>query len=215
MDALFRSCARYPLLTREEELSLTRRYAATHEPSLEARLVGANLRLVVRLARRWRAPFGELSDLVQEGQLGLLHAVRRFDPERGIRLASYAAWWIRAYQIRWLKRSLTERTREGGEPLGETPGGEIAPDELCAQHEVHAGAIAFAPGLPAREREILQDRWLTEDPCSLGDLADRYRISRERVRQVEQRMFDRLRRGLLTASSRTRCATPRRMHCSS
>jgi RNA polymerase sigma-32 factor len=108
-----------PLLSRSEEHELACRYARTRDPRLERKLVEANLRLVVKLAHGYRVNPHDEPDLVQEGNLGLLQAVRRFDPHRGIKLSTYAAWWIRAYQLRFLvanhrlvKTGTTEQQRK-------------------------------------------------------------------------------------------------------
>lgn len=93
---------RHPLLSREEEGALARQLRERGDPKARARLVASNLRLVVKLAREHhRAPL-LLMDLIQEGNLGLLMAVERFEPERGVRLCTYAAWWIRAYLLRFI-----------------------------------------------------------------------------------------------------------------
>jgi RNA polymerase sigma-32 factor len=84
-------------LSRDEEHRCATEYAKTREPSLAERLVVANMRLVVLIARDYRHANCDFSDLVQEGNRGLLRAVELYDPERGVRLSSYAAWWIRAY----------------------------------------------------------------------------------------------------------------------
>jgi RNA polymerase sigma-32 factor len=94
--------ARLELLTQEEERALAREYVRTHDPKIEDRLVRSQLRLASHLARRYHLRDDECEDLSQQGALGVVEAVRRFDPERGIRLSSYAAWWIRAYQLRYL-----------------------------------------------------------------------------------------------------------------
>jgi RNA polymerase sigma-32 factor len=93
---------RYPPLDREEERELARRYRDTGDREALFRLVTANLRLVVRVAFSFRRAARNLLDLVQEGNLGLLHAIERFDPELGVRLPTYAAWWVRAYMVRFL-----------------------------------------------------------------------------------------------------------------
>jgi RNA polymerase sigma-32 factor len=89
-------------LSAEDEQRLMDEYQQTHSPKLEARLVASQTGLVWKLARSHRLRGPDLEDLVQEGLLGLLVAVRRFDPGRGVRLSTYAAWWIRAYQWRYL-----------------------------------------------------------------------------------------------------------------
>jgi len=104
-DALQRymaEVARHPLLSREEEHDLAVRFQQTHDPELAYRLVTANLRLVVKIAHEYRRAAFSLLDLVQEGNVGLMHAVQKYDPFRGVKLSSYAAWWIRAYILRYL-----------------------------------------------------------------------------------------------------------------
>jgi len=104
-DALQRymaEVARHPLLTREEELRLATEFQKTQDPRIAYRLVTANLRLVVKIAHEYRRAAFNLLDLVQEGNVGLMHAVRKYDPGRGVKLSSYAAWWIRAYILRYL-----------------------------------------------------------------------------------------------------------------
>lgn len=92
----------HSVLTRSEEQEIAREYAATADEALERRLVNANLRLVVKLALEYQSGRNALLDLIQEGNVGLIHAVRKFDPDKGIRLASYAQWWIRAYILKYL-----------------------------------------------------------------------------------------------------------------
>jgi RNA polymerase sigma-32 factor len=96
--------SRHPLLTREEENELAWRYFKDPEHNVEAayRLVTANLRLVVKIAHQYRRAAFSLLDLVQEGNIGLMQAVKKFDPGRGIKLSTYAAWWIRAYILRFI-----------------------------------------------------------------------------------------------------------------
>jgi RNA polymerase sigma-32 factor len=94
--------SRYPLLSRDDELRLSREYVRTQDPALAYRLVTANLRLVVKIAWEYRRAAFNILDLIQEGNVGLMQAVRKFDPDRGVKLSSYAAWWIRAYLIRYL-----------------------------------------------------------------------------------------------------------------
>src|SRR5262249_6851245 len=93
---------RYPLLTPEEEHRLAVAYKEYGDIKSAYRLVTANLRLVVMIARRYENAFRNLFDLIQEGNIGLMEAVKKFDPYRGIRFPSYAVWWIRAYIIRYL-----------------------------------------------------------------------------------------------------------------
>src|SRR6266446_1499485 len=93
---------RYPLLTREEEHDLAVRFQREGDVAAAYRLVTGNLRLVVMIAREYQRSFRALLDLIQEGNIGLMEAVKKFDPYRGIRFPSYAVWWIRAYIIRYL-----------------------------------------------------------------------------------------------------------------
>jgi RNA polymerase sigma-32 factor len=92
----------YPVLSREEESVLASRYATSGDPSAAMRLVNCNLRLVVKIALEYQSSQLPLADLIQEGNLGLLQAVKKFDPNRNIRLSSYAQWWIRAYILKFL-----------------------------------------------------------------------------------------------------------------
>ena len=93
---------RFPLLSREEEIEIAKRYTKHHDPADAYRLVTANLRLVVKIASEFSHASRNLLDLIQEGNVGLMEAVRNFDPYRGIRFPSYAVWWVRAYIYRFL-----------------------------------------------------------------------------------------------------------------
>lgn len=93
---------RFPLLTREEETAIAKRYARDHDPADAYRLVTANLRLVVKIAFEFARASKNVLDLIQEGNVGLMEAVKNFDPYRGIRFPSYAVWWVRAYIYRYL-----------------------------------------------------------------------------------------------------------------
>src|SRR5438067_10227021 len=104
-DALQRymaEVARHSLLSREEEHDLAVKFQRTHDPEIAYRLVTANLRLVVKIAHEYRRAAFNLLDLIQEGNVGLMHAVQKYDPLRGVKLSTYAAWWIRAYILRYL-----------------------------------------------------------------------------------------------------------------
>ncbi|HKC59938.1 MAG TPA: RNA polymerase factor sigma-32 [Myxococcales bacterium] len=94
--------SRHPLLSREEEHALAVRFRETEDPRIAYRLVTANLRLVVKIANEYRRAAFNLLDLIQEGNIGLMQAVQKYDPFRGVKLSSYAAWWIRAYILRYL-----------------------------------------------------------------------------------------------------------------
>lgn len=94
--------SRYPLLNPEEELRLATKYRESQDVKAAYTLVVANLRLVVKIAYEFRRNVANLLDLIQEGNIGLMRAVEKFDPYRGVKLSSYAAWWIRAYIIRYV-----------------------------------------------------------------------------------------------------------------
>ncbi|HEY0838763.1 MAG TPA: RNA polymerase factor sigma-32 [Vulgatibacter sp.] len=93
---------RHPLLTREEEHALAVRYVEAGDVDAAYRLVTSNLRLVVKIAYEYRRAAFNILDLIQEGNVGLMHAVRKYDPFKGVKLSSYAAWWIRAYILRFI-----------------------------------------------------------------------------------------------------------------
>lgn len=252
---------RYPPLAREDERELARRYRATGEREALFRLVTANLRLVVRVAYSFRRAARNLLDLVQEGNLGLLHAIERFDPELGVRLPTYATWWIRAYMVRFLldnvrlvrvgttnaRRSLLrnlrrekQRLEEAGyevgpkllaehfgvsetdvtdvqralasrdvsldEPAGEgaaSSRGDFLPDESSPgaeetlarkelQQRAEAAIAEFREGLAERDRMLLDQRILAEEPRTLQEIGDLFGTSREAVRQAESRLLKRL-----------------------
>lgn len=105
VDALqlyMREVQRHPLLTPEQEKELAEEYVRTGNVDIAAKLVTANLRLVVKLAYEYRRAYRNIMDLIQEGNIGLMQAVKRYDPYRAVKLSSYAAWWIRAYMLRYI-----------------------------------------------------------------------------------------------------------------
>jgi RNA polymerase sigma-32 factor len=252
--------SRYPLLSREDELDLSRRYRDTQDPALAYRLVTANLRLVVKIAWEYRRAAFNLLDLIQEGNVGLMQGVKKFDPERGVKLSSYAAWWIRAYIIRHLmdnwrmvKLGTTQAQRkiffnlrkekdklaaQGFEPepkllaermnvseqdivdmdrrlsndeysldmpVGDdtsvtygdrlTEGGQAVDDRLADQ-EIGAAfrekLTEFAKTLADKDRFIYEKRLIADEPMTLQEIGDNYGISRERARQIEARLTQRL-----------------------
>jgi RNA polymerase sigma-32 factor len=102
LSAYINDIKRYPLLSREDEHELAVKYLETGDLEAARRLVTANLRLVVKIAHEYRRAYRNLLDLVQEGNLGLVQAVKKYDPYRGVKLSSYAAWWIRAYMLKFI-----------------------------------------------------------------------------------------------------------------
>jgi RNA polymerase sigma-32 factor len=102
LQLYLREIARYPLLSPEEEFELAKRHHDEKDPQAAHRLITSNLRLVVKIASDLNKAQMNLLDLVQEGTLGLMQAVKKFDPYKGVKLSSYAAWWIRAYILKYL-----------------------------------------------------------------------------------------------------------------
>ena len=102
LQAYMREVQQHPLLSKSEEHELATRYVKTGDVDAAARLVTANLRLVVKIAYEYRRAYRNMMDLIQEGNIGLMQAVKRYDPYRGVKLSSYAAWWIRAYMLRYM-----------------------------------------------------------------------------------------------------------------
>lgn len=102
LQAYMREVQRHPLLSPEEEHQLAVEYGKTQDVEIAKRLVTANLRLVVKIAYEYRRAYKNMMDLIQEGNIGLMQAVKRYDPYRGVKLSSYAAWWIRAYMLRFI-----------------------------------------------------------------------------------------------------------------
>jgi RNA polymerase sigma-32 factor len=102
LQAYMRDVQRYKLLTPQEEHDVATRYFETGDVDAAARLVTANLRLVVKIAYDYRRAHKNINDLIQEGSIGLMQAVRKYDPYKGVKLSTYAAWWIRAYILRFI-----------------------------------------------------------------------------------------------------------------
>ena len=263
MAAYMAEVHRHPLLSREEEQRLARIYRSSGDLDAAARLVSANLRLVVKLAHEYHRNPLALLDLVQEGNIGLMQAVKKFDPDRGVKLSTYAAWWIRAYILRYImdnwklvKLGTTEAQRklffklrqeqerllkQGYEatpkllaerlnvteqdvvemdqrlgpdevsidaPVGEdgdsTRGDRILPassfpaaDERLASEELkrlfHDKLETFGKTLEGRERYIFEKRLTADEPMTLQDIGTHFGISRERARQIEAALMDRMR----------------------
>ncbi len=265
MAAYLREVQRHPLLTPEQTHELAVRYVTTQDATAAAGLVTANLRLVVKIAYEYRRAYKNIMDLVQEGNIGLMQAVKRYDPYRGVKLSSYAAWWIRAYILRFIlnnwrlvklgttqaqrklffnlrkKRAelvalgidptnaeiakqlnvpesdvaemdvrLTSNEKSLDAPVGDAEGRSIAkvdmmpsleegPESMVADEELQAllkeKLRGFRETLVGKDKEIaiFDERLIAEDPLTLQELGDRFGISRERVRQLEQRLTSRLR----------------------
>lgn len=265
MAAYLREVQRHPLLTPEETHALAVKFVQTQDPAIAARLVTANLRLVVKIAYEYRRAYKNIMDLVQEGNIGLMQAVKRYDPYRGVKLSSYAAWWIRAYILRFIlnnwrlvklgttqaqrklffnlrkKRAelqamgidptnaeiakslnvpesdvaemdvrLAASEKSLDAPVGDADGRAIAkvdmmpaaglgPEAMMADEELQSllkeKLAEFRKTLVGKDKDvaIFDQRLVADDPLTLQDLGDKFGISRERVRQLEQRLLGRLR----------------------
>ena len=268
VDRYMAEVSRHPLLTREQEIALAERYRTQADLDAAHQLVVANLRFVVRVAHEYRGYNLNLLDLIQEGNIGLMLAVRKFDPGRGFRLITYAVWWIRAqiyefilrswslvrvgsgrvrrklfFKLR-LAREIADREAADGtlaspellaERLDVTPGdirsmesqllGRDASLDVAVQdgaqdtrldllrspdssqedqlsrmeehqrlHRLLSGAMG---GFDARERYIVNRRLLTAEPKTLKEIGRRFRVSRERARQIEGNVLRKIRTALV------------------
>jgi RNA polymerase sigma-32 factor len=269
IGAYLHELRRYPLMTREEEHEVAVEFSKTAEQRLAARLITANLRLVVKIAQEYRRAHRNILDLIQEGNIGLIHAVQKYDPYRGVKLSSYASWWIRAYILKFIlanwrlvkvgttqaQRKLFFNLRKEREKL-EKQGFEVEAKHLAAaldvteqeviemerrlnasetsldapmrsdeqgdrtqgdfvraapssrpDLQVEAGEFGsilrdklheFGATLRDRDLEIFRDRLLNDEPATLVQIAERFGVTRERVRQIEERLKKRLRQYLMS-----------------
>ena len=249
-------------ISREEEHELAVRWVEEGDVDAARRLVLSNLRLVVKIAMEYRRSWTNVLDLIQEGNVGLMQAVQRYDPYQGVKLSSYAVYWIRAFILKYLldnirmvrlgttraqrklffrlnkeKRELerlgyraepkmiAERLDVSEEdvvemeqrlgssdvsleaPVGDESGATAFGDLLAAasrsaeedvgDSELRAVFLQklaeFSESLEERDRRILEERVLAEDPKTLQEMGDACGVSRERVRQLEARLVERLR----------------------
>jgi RNA polymerase sigma-32 factor len=262
LKSYLRQIAHYKLLTPEEEELLTKKLFETGDVDVAKKLVVANLRLVVKIALEYRHAYSNLMDLIQEGNIGLMKAVSKYDPSKGAKLSYYASWWIKSYilkfildNFRLIKVSTTneqkklfynllkEQTRLESMGLGAdvktlaenlgvseksvaimqkrlAPGsGEVGLDQsVFADGRLSLSEIlsdesepiddflgnmqgmqileehldGFVKALKPRDQEIFRKRLLSDMPDSLQSIADEYGVSRERIRQVEERLIHRL-----------------------
>lgn len=265
---------RYPMLTFDEEQDLSTRWRQNDELDCAHQLVNSHLRLVAKIAMGYRGYGLPVGELISEGNVGMMQAVKRFDPERGFRLATYAMWWIRAaiqeyilhswslvkmgttaaqkklffnlrrikgeieaiddgdltpeqttevatrlnvpeYEVINMNRRLAGPDHSLNAPLRDDSEGEwidwlvddstdqetVAANqqEFNSRHQMLVGAMKC---LTDRERHILMERRLKDDPTTLQDLSTVYGISRERVRQIEVRAFEKVRKSVRGAAIR-------------
>ncbi len=256
---------KFPMLEKDEEFMLAKRWREHEDPQAAERLVTSHLRLVAKMAMGYRGYGLPIAEVISEGNIGLMQAVKKFDPDKGFRLATYAMWWIRAsiqeyvlrtwslvkmgttaaqkklfFNLRRMKQKMQaieegelrpDQVEEISTKLGvsETEvvnmnrrlsgpdaslnvqiGGEegsgewqdwLASDEESAettlgQSEEYDARMALLntamARLNEREQKIIRERRLKEDPTTLEDLADEFGVSRERIRQIEVRAFEKL-----------------------
>lgn len=253
---------KYPLLTREQEQELAMRYRETGDKRAAEMLVTSNLRFVVKVAAEYSKFGARLIDLVQEGNVGLMHAVREFNPYKGVRLITYAVWWIRGYIQDYLMRQYSmvrigttqsqrklfyrlQKEKELLESMGQEPSvqllstrlgvsesdvetmsqrlqgrdvslqtavddngkttlldfessDDIPIDEQMGHAEMlsllHEGIEDLKDSLNDRERELLEDRLLSDEPLTLQEIGEKYGVTREAVRQMENRLMAKIRK---------------------
>lgn len=264
---------KFPILTPEQEYMLAKRYAEHEDPEAAAQLVTSHLRLVAKIAMGYRGYGLPVSDLISEGNVGLMQGVKKFEPDRGFRLATYAMWWIKAsmqefilrswslvkmgttaaqkklfFNLRRMKKQLeayedsdlhpddvtkiattlgvaeqevinmNRRMMMGGDASlnvqmrGDEDGGgqwqdwltDDGPlqDEMVAEAEEasvrHQMLGEAMDSLNDREKHILTERRLTDNPQTLEELSQVYSVSRERIRQIEVRAFEKLQKAMKT-----------------
>jgi len=260
---------KFPILTADEEYMLAKRYKEHGDTEAAHKLVTSHLRLVAKIAMGYRGYGLPVTDLISEGNVGIMQAVKKFDPERGFRLATYAMWWIRAqiqeyvlhswslvkigttsaqkklfFNLKKLKNQLSsidsgdlspENAREiatrlnvkeaevldmnnrlfsGDQSLNIQVGSEGDAewqDMLVDSHDTQDKIIANADELSYRkkifeqaidilndrEKEIIKLRKLKDKPVKLEELSKKFNISRERVRQIEEKAFEKLQKQVL------------------
>ena len=275
LEAYIQSVNRFPVLSAEDEQRLARRLRDHEELEAARQLVFSHLRLVVAVARGYLGYGLPHADLIQEGNIGLMKAVKRFDPQRGVRLVSFAIHWIKAeiheyvlrnwrlvkvattkpqrklfFNLRSMKRGLAPmttgdvkrvatalnvkpeevvemETRLGGHDVAfeaddsedaYAPVHYLAADpaaepsqvlEAAQEEDVQAATLKQAlDALDPRSRRIVESRWLKEkDPATLHDLAAEFKVSAERIRQIEAKAMEKMKKVML-ADAAPRKALP-------
>jgi len=262
---------KFPVLTAEQEYMLAKRYQEHEDPEAAAQLVSSHLRLVAKIAMGYRGYGLPVADLISEGNVGLMQGVKKFEPDRGFRLATYAMWWIKAsiqeyilrswslvkmgttaaqkklfFNLRRMKKNLdayedsdlrpddlakiatdlgvpeqevvnmNRRMMMGGDASlnvslrGDEEGSGQWQDWLADDRPLQDETVAESQeaqlrmemlgqameSLNERERHILTERRLTEKPQTLEELSQEYDVSRERIRQIEVRAFEKLQKAM-------------------
>ena len=257
LESYIQAVNRFPLLSAEEEQRLARKFRSENDVEAARQLVLSHLRLVVAVARGYMGYGLPQGDLIQEGNVGLMKAVKRFDPERGVRLVSFAIHWIRAeihefilrnwrmvkvattkaqrklfFNLRSMKPSLDPLTLaevhsvaqqlgvkpeevsemlepasdddEGYAPIAYLADRSPGPSEVLEAKQDESlkarGLEAALASLDARSRRIVEARWLREkDPATLHELAGEFKVSAERIRQIEVKALAKM-KGAITAA---------------
>lgn len=261
LNRYIQQVSQYPMLTIEEERALALSYREKGDIVAARKLVEAHLRLVVKIALEYRAAYYNILDLIQEGSIGLMHAVKKFDPDKGARFSYYASWWIRSYILKYIldnfrlikigttkeqkrlffnlmqekqrieksgfqadTKTLAEALKVSEEAVQEmsqrlehpeyaleapvgTSGEALLKDFIPLDQKPLDEQIAaketedilqrklkeFVSKLKEREKRIFEQRLVADLPITLQEIADEYGISKERVRQIEERIMKRLR----------------------
>ncbi|MFP5394609.1 MAG: RNA polymerase sigma factor RpoH [Alphaproteobacteria bacterium] len=268
---------KFPVLTAEQEYMLAKRFSEHQDPEAAKQLVTSHLRLVAKIAMGYRGYGLPVSELIAEGNIGLMQGVKKFEPDRGFRLATYAMWWIKAsmqefilrswslvkmgttaaqkklfFNLRRMKKNLdayedtdlhpddvrkiatdlgvseqevvnmNRRMMMGGDASlnisfnddGEGQWQDLLEDNGPLQDQIveeaqeagnrHALLVEAMASLNDRERHILTQRRLIDDPRTLEELSQEYNVSRERVRQIEVRAFEKLQKAMLRIAGEKR-----------
>ena len=262
---------KFPILTAEEEYMLAKRYKEHGDTEAAHKLVTSHLRLVAKIAMGYRGYGLPVTDLISEGNVGIMQAVKKFDPERGFRLATYAMWWIRAqiqeyvlhswslvkigttaaqkklfFNLKKIKNQIAPDTEgdlrnedvkniaerldvsedevvsmnrrlAGKEHSLNAPIGEDGDEwqdwvidnsmdqelKIAQQEEMEQRKDLLSESIKIlndREKEILYSRRLTDNPSTLEDLSKKFKISRERIRQIENKAFEKLQKHMLNSA---------------
>ncbi len=269
----FTEIRKFPVLKPDEEYMLSKRYLEHDDSKAAHKLVTSHLRLVVKIAMGYRGYGLPVGEVISEGNIGLMQAVKRFDPDRGFRLATYAMWWIKAAIQEYVLRSwslvkmgttanqkkLFFNLRKAKSQISALGEGDLRPEQITTiatklgveEREVvemnrrlngdaslnapmrddgesgewqdmlvdqratqesvlvdgeesnnrHLALMRAMAGLNGRERRIIEARKLAEEPITLEELSEEFGVSRERVRQIETRAFEKLQIAVLHSNA--------------
>jgi len=154
VSAYYQTIRHYPVLTRDEEKELAVRYLETEDIESAYKLVTSNLKLVIKIALEYRRLWREIVDLIQEGNVGLMHAVKKYDPYRGVRFSSYGAWWVRAYIIRYIMNN-TRMVKIGTTQAQRTLYFQLGKErERLRRMGIEPDSKAIAKSLKVKESEV-------------------------------------------------------------